>query len=201
MVAIVLIIVISAKLNLYTSLASTWLQLLYITLIVQYFTCILQETVTMFWKGLYKITFWKCELWLAKSHVSITVWKTWKGSGHYMPSHTCMPILNSTENLCFDKEGYFHVLVFYGLFYKRNRRHESLGELEIGRKHSPCRLVFPLQLPNFHLCFYNCMETQKMFIYFLIRTLFFKKAFIQSVKRLIRTGQWTFYDNWSIYIS
>ena len=24
------------------------------------------------------------------------------------------------ENLHFDKEGYFHVLVFYGLFYKRN---------------------------------------------------------------------------------
>ena len=30
-------------------------------------------------------------------------------------------ILNSMENLHFDKEGYFHVLVFYGLFYKTNR--------------------------------------------------------------------------------
>ena len=27
-------------------------------------------------------------------------------------------ILNGTENLRFDKESYFHVLVFYGLFYK-----------------------------------------------------------------------------------
>ena len=47
------------------------------------------------------------------------------------------------ENLRFDKEGCFHVLVFYGLFYKRNRKHffrvpirygntcESLGELEL----------------------------------------------------------------------
>ena len=32
-------------------------------------------------------------------------------------------IFNGTENLPFDKEGYFHVLVFYGLFYKRNRKH------------------------------------------------------------------------------
>ena len=32
-------------------------------------------------------------------------------------------ILNGTENLRFDKEGYFHVLVFYGLFYERNRKH------------------------------------------------------------------------------
>ena len=53
-------------------------------------------------------------------------------------------ITNSMENLRFGKEGYFHVLVFYGLFYKRNRKHSpprvptrykntrgSLGELEI----------------------------------------------------------------------
>ena len=32
-------------------------------------------------------------------------------------------ITKSMENLRFDKEGYFHVLVFYGLFYKRNRKH------------------------------------------------------------------------------
>ena len=32
-------------------------------------------------------------------------------------------ILNGMENLHFDKEGYFHVLVFYGLFYERNRKH------------------------------------------------------------------------------
>ena len=82
--------------------------------------------------------------------------------------------MNIIENLHFDKEGYFPVLVFYALFYKRNRKHVfririryrntrgSLGELEIAWKHSPCRLVFPLQLlvlPNFHSCFYNCMKT------------------------------------------
>ena len=39
-------------------------------------------------KDYYKLTFWKCGLWLAKSRVSITVWKTWKGSRHYTPSHT-----------------------------------------------------------------------------------------------------------------
>ena len=87
-------------------------------------------------------------------------------------------ITNSMENLRFEKEGYFHVLVFYGLFYERNRTHfshvltryrntrGSLGELEIAWKRSPYRLVFPLQflvLPNFHSCFYNCMETRKMF--------------------------------------
>ena len=88
-------------------------------------------------------------------------------------------ILNSMENLRFDKEGYFHVLVFYtGYFIKeienisprvyiryRNTR-GSLGELEIASKHSPYGLVFPLQfliLPNFHSCFYNCTETRKMF--------------------------------------
>ena len=32
-------------------------------------------------------------------------------------------ITNSMENLRFDKEGYFYVLVFYGLFCKRNKKH------------------------------------------------------------------------------
>ena len=31
--------------------------------------------------------------------------------------------MNSMENLRFDKEDYFHVLVFDGLFFKRNRKH------------------------------------------------------------------------------
>ena len=89
-------------------------------------------------------------------------------------------IVNCMENLRFDKEDYFHILVFYtGYFMNekenifsrvvpiryRNTR-ESLGELEIAWKHSPYGLVFPLQflvLPNFHSCFYNCMETRKIF--------------------------------------
>ena len=56
---------------------------------------------------------------------------------------------NSMENLRLDKEDYFHVLVFYGLFYKRNRKHfpllpiryrntrGSLEKLEMAWKHSP----------------------------------------------------------------
>ena len=50
-------------------------------------------------------------------------------------------ILNSMENLHFDKEGYFHVLVFYGLFYKTNRKHFFLCshviETPISISHSP----------------------------------------------------------------
>ena len=76
------------------------------------------------------------------------------------------------ENSRFDR-GYLRVLIFYGLCYKRIRKHfflcerlgESLGELEIAWKHSPFGFVFPLQflvLPNFHSCFYNCMETRKI---------------------------------------
>ena len=67
-------------------------------------------------KDYYKLTFWKCGLWLAKSRVSITVWKTWKSSRHYTPSHTPSWTV-SVENLCeFNKELYFHGLVFYKLF-------------------------------------------------------------------------------------
>ena len=32
-------------------------------------------------------------------------------------------ILNGTENLRFDKDGYFDAVIFYGLFYKGNRKH------------------------------------------------------------------------------
>ena len=51
-------------------------------------------------------------------------------------------ITNSMENLRFDKEGYFHVLVFYtGYFIKEiENTRGSLGELEIAWKHSPYRL-------------------------------------------------------------
>ena len=63
-------------------------------------------------------------------------------------------IFEFTANLHFDKEGYFHVLSLYGLFYKRNRKHffrvpiryrntrGSLGEFEIAWKHSPYGFVF-----------------------------------------------------------
>ena len=110
----------------------------------------------------YKITFWKRELWLVKSRVSITMENMERFTPLYAIAYA---ITNSMENLRFDKEDYFHVLVFYGLFYKRNTC-GSLRELEIAWKYSPYRLVFPLQflvLPNFHWCFYNCMETRKMF--------------------------------------
>ena len=55
--------------------------------------------------------------------------------------------MTSMENLRFAKEGYLQVLVFYGLFYKGNRKHfsprvpiryrntrESLGEPKIAWK-------------------------------------------------------------------
>ena len=65
-------------------------------------------------------------------------------------------IMNSMENLRFDKESYFHVLFFYtGYFIKeienisprvpiryRNTR-GSLEELKIAWKHSLCQLMFP----------------------------------------------------------
>ena len=57
-------------------------------------------------------------------------------------------IMNGIENLRFGKEGYFHVLVFYIDYI--------IKEIE----------NIPLQflvLPNFHSCFYNCMETRKTF--------------------------------------
>ena len=62
----------------------------------------------------YKITFWKLQLWLAKSRLSnsITVWKTWKNSRHYTPSWTVWRIYAlvkktiSTFRMVFDM-GYF----------------------------------------------------------------------------------------------
>ena len=84
-------------------------------------------------------------------------------------------IILNMENSPFDKESYFNVLVFYVLFYERNRKHsppripiryrttsESLEELEIAWKHSPYTgllqfLHFNFSFSeNFHSCFSNC---------------------------------------------
>ena len=99
-----------------------------------------------FYCYIYKITFWKCELWLAKSRVSINCMENME---RFTPLYAiAYAIVNGMENLRFDK-GYFYVFVFYTLFYKRNRKHfprvpiryrntpGSLGELEITWKHSP----------------------------------------------------------------
>ena len=59
---------------------------------------------------------------MVKSCVSITVWKTRKVHAIYIYAIAYV-ITNSAENLRFDRESYFHVLVFYGLFYKRNWKH------------------------------------------------------------------------------
>ena len=48
-------------------------------------------------------------------HVSITVCKTWKGSRHLYA--IAYAVMNGMENLRFDKEGYFHVLVFYTSYF------------------------------------------------------------------------------------
>ena len=96
-----------------------------------------------------KITFWKIEFWLAKSRISVTVWKTWKGSCHYtLPSyirhheHTVWRIYAlqiSTFSVfytgyfskrviflygLFFYTGYFskRVIFLYGLFYKTNKK-------------------------------------------------------------------------------
>ena len=65
--------------------------------------------------------------------------------------------------VCFIKETE-NILFRISKRYRNTR--ESLRGLEIAQKHSSYGLVFPLQflvLPNFHSCFYNCMETRKMF--------------------------------------
>ena len=66
-------------------------------------------------------------------------------------------------------------IVFKRLFNKGNGKHpikfiETLvkvwEKLEIAWKHSHFVLVFPRNfsfLPNFHACFYNSIETRKMF--------------------------------------
>ena len=71
--------------------------------------------------------------------------------GKYGKNHAIMHHrIRHHQYLRFDKEDNFQVLVFYRLFYKINRQHffrvpiryrnirESLRELEIAWKHSPC---------------------------------------------------------------
>ena len=58
---------------------------------------------------------------MAKSRVSITVWKTWKGSRHYTPSQTSSRTVWRIYALI--KKA---ISTFYfsdGLFYKRNSKH------------------------------------------------------------------------------
>ena len=62
--------------------------------------------------------------------------------------------MNSMENLRFDKEGYFRVSVFYGLFYKMNR------------KHPPPRVPLRYRNTGRSLCMYTVWKHGKCF-YFL----------------------------------
>ena len=91
--------------------------------------CVLVLYYTLHIGLIYKITFWKRELWLAKRCVSVSFTPLYAIA--YAIAYF---ITNSMENLRFDKEGYFHVLVFYGLFYQSNRKHFFL--------------VFPLRYRN-----------------------------------------------------
>ena len=84
-------------------------------------------------------------------------------------------ITNSMENLRFDKEDYFHVLVFFkGYFIKEIENIspvspyviETLVEVwensKLRGNTRPAGLMFSLQflvVSNFHSCFYNYMET------------------------------------------
>ena len=83
-------------------------------------------------------------------------------------------ILNGRGNLRFDKEGYFHVLISTGYFIKEIENMFSpcsntlwKHSWKFGRTQNNVEIWrFPLQflvLPNFHSCFYNYMETRKMF--------------------------------------
>ena len=72
-------------------------------------------TTVLHYNYILKITFWKYELRLAKGRVSFTVWKTWKDSLHYTPSHT--PSWTVWRIYALIKNA------IYGLFYKRNRKH------------------------------------------------------------------------------
>ena len=94
---------------------------------------------------------------MAKSRVSITVWN---GSRHYTPSRTpswtvwriYSLIKKAISTLWFSK-GYFIKEIeniFSRVPVRCRNTSGSLGELEIAWKH-------------FHSCFYNSMETEKMF--------------------------------------
>ena len=117
------------------------------------------STTICYIKYIYKITFWKRELWLAKSCVSITVWKTWKGSRHYTPSHT--PSWTVWRIYALIKKAIFTFYFSTGYFIKeignisprvpvryRNIR-GSLGEPKIAWKHSPYRARVPTSISRF----------------------------------------------------
>ena len=85
----------------------------------------------------------------------------------------------SKENLHFDNQNY-NVSFFATLFSKINRKHVLHVSIELIRntnvkvwknlkklwKHLPaaCIATAVLVLPNFHLCFYNLIETWFLFV-------------------------------------
>ena len=125
-----------------------------------------KNSFSSFYKEIYKITFWKWAL--AKTRVSITVWKTWKGSRHYTPSHKPSWTVWREFTLwqisaLFPRFSFLWVIFSRVPIRYRNISWKTQNSVEIL---ALWRLVFPLQflvLPNFHPCFYNRMETRKMF--------------------------------------
>ena len=111
-----------------------------------------------FYKIVYKRTFWKCDLWLAKSRVSIAVWKTWKGSRHYTPS-------------------FRHVFVSYAVYFIKeveniSPRIETLVEVwensKLRWKNLPYGLVYPLQFLvrlNLNSCLLHSIKLRKCFLF------------------------------------
>ena len=80
----------------------------------------------------------------------------------YTPSHT--PSWTVWRIYALITEDHFHVLVFNTRVILENI--SSRVPIRYRNTRSPYGFVFPLQylvLPNFHLCFYNCMATRKMF--------------------------------------
>ena len=73
--------------------------------------------------------------------------------------------MNSIENLRFDNGRPFPRFSFQYTGYFR-KHFFPCSYIRYRNTRSPYGFVFPLQylvLPNFHLCFYNCMATRKMF--------------------------------------
>ena len=72
----------------------------------------------------YKITFLKRELWLVQSRVSITLFSIIFYNFIFITLSLSFYIFMLFYfSILWKKGGYFHVFVFYRLFYKRNRKH------------------------------------------------------------------------------
>ena len=108
--------------------------------------------------SIYKITFWKCELWLAKSRVCETVCVKTVCENIIRIEYA---IMNSMENFCFSKEDYFQLQFSEAIKI-------ALIYTNFIKFHSSCRFL-PLLRPTFRFRgeFYSL---RKSYIKFDIKT-------------------------------